>query len=484
MGLKKSVLVYVKKRLFVLWLGKKLELINKNAILKKEEVVDGHPRRAMEYSVSQIVRVVHLEFCFKEEFTGGEEMIPASDKASFFAGKLSTGLKVRIMGPNYVPGEKKDLSGKNVQGITVIWLGKKQEMVGDVPCGNTVAMVGLDQFVSKKLRVKDLANGPEATTGLHGWQPSPESQTLHGGKANGGWTYVLRAPLMMRAALVRGMILRLAPRMSCRLCLWSLILLTKTGPDMVFDMCNGVHYLNEIKDSDGFQGASKAPALCCFEVFDVLLPADAIHGGQVIPTTARRIIFASQLTAKPRLLEAVYLVDIKAPENALGGIYGVLNQKRGHVFEEMQRPGTPLYNIKAYLPVIESFGFSSTLTGQALPQCVFDHWDLLNADAIHRGGGQVPRRVIYAASQLMIAKPRSLLEPVYLVEIQAPEKALATAALYNIISAYYFHVIESFGYSTTLREATSGQALDHWDLLNADPLQAAGPQAASLRGRA
>jgi elongation factor 2 len=125
----------------------------------------------------------------------------------------------------------------------------------------------------------------------------------------------------------------------------------------------------------------------CFEVCDVVLHTDAIHrgGGQVIPT-ARRVIFASQLTAKPRLLEPIYLVEIQAPENALGGIYGVLNQQRGHVFEEMQRPGTPLYNIKAYLPVIESFGFSATLraatSGQAFPQCVFDHWEVMNSDPL------------------------------------------------------------------------------------------------------
>lgn len=67
----------------------------------------------------------------------------------------------------------------------------------------------------------------------------------------------------------------------------------------------------------------------------------------------------------------------------------VLNQKRGMVFEEMQRPGTPMYNIKAYLPVIESFGFTATLraatSGQAFPQCVFDHWELMQADPMSAG---------------------------------------------------------------------------------------------------
>ncbi|VVA35319.1 PREDICTED: elongation factor [Prunus dulcis] len=113
-----------------------------------------------------------------------------------------------------------------------------------------------------------------------------------------------------------------------------------TCPNMVVDMCKGC--FNEIKDSvvAGFQWASKEGVSAeenmrgiCFEVCDVVLHADAIHRGGV------------------------------------GGIYCVLNQKRGHVFEEMQRPGTPFYNIKAYLPVIESFGFSVQLraatSGQA-----------------------------------------------------------------------------------------------------------------------
>ncbi len=59
------------------------------------------------------------------------------------------------------------------------------------------------------------------------------------------------------------------------------------------------------------------------------------------------------------------------------------------MFEEIQQPGTPLYNIKAYLPVIESFGFSGTLraatSGQAFPQAVFDHWEMLNSDLQEAG---------------------------------------------------------------------------------------------------
>ena len=66
---------------------------------------------------------------------------------------------------------------------------------------------------------------------------------------------------------------------------------------------------------------------------------------------------------------------LQCPEQALGGVYSVLNQKRGVVFEEQQRVGTPIFNLKAHLPVVESFGFTGTLraatAGQAFPQwCV------------------------------------------------------------------------------------------------------------------
>merc|ERR1712212_754558 len=119
-----------------------------------------------------------------------------------------------------------------------------------------------------------------------------------------------------------------------------------------------------------------------FNIHDVTLRADAIHrgGGQIIPT-ARRCLYACILTAKPGILEPVYLCEIQCPESAVGGIYGVLNRRRGHVFEEGQVAGTPMFIVKAYLPVKESFGFTADLRsntgGQAFPQCVFDHWQIL-----------------------------------------------------------------------------------------------------------
>lgn len=61
------------------------------------------------------------------------------------------------MGSNYVPGEKKDLYNKSVQ-RTVLCMGRKQEAVEDVPCGNTVALVGLDTFIQKNATICDQAS--------------------------------------------------------------------------------------------------------------------------------------------------------------------------------------------------------------------------------------------------------------------------------------------------------------------------------------
>merc|ERR1711970_322739 len=63
------------------------------------------------------------------------KMVPTTDNSRFiafgrvFAGKIKTGQKARIMGPNYVPGKK--------------------ESVDDVPCGNTVGIVGIDAYILK-----------------------------------------------------------------------------------------------------------------------------------------------------------------------------------------------------------------------------------------------------------------------------------------------------------------------------------------------
>lgn len=88
------------------------------------------------------------------------KMVPTTDKSRFFAfgrvfsGTISTGLKVRIMGPNYRPGHKDDLYEKSIQ-RTVLMMGRTIEPIPDVPCGNTVGLVGVDQYLMKTGTISD-----------------------------------------------------------------------------------------------------------------------------------------------------------------------------------------------------------------------------------------------------------------------------------------------------------------------------------------
>lgn len=421
------------------------------------------------------------------------KMVPTSDKGRFyafgrvFAGTVRSGLKVRIQGPNYVPGKKEDLFIKSIQ-RTVLMMGRTVEPIDDMPAGNIIGLVGIDQFllksgtlttsetahnlkvmkfsvspvVRRSVEVKNANDLPKLVEGLKRLSKSdPCVLTLisesgehivagagelhleiclkdleedHAGVplkigdpvvayretvgAKSSITalskspnkhnrlYVIAEPLgeEVSKAIEDGQVnprddFKTRARVLADEHGWDVTDARKiwafgpdtTGPNLLVDQTKAVQYLNEIKDSfvSGFQWATREGPIAeepmrsiRFNVMDVTLHADAIHrgGGQIIPT-ARRVLYASTLLAEPGLLEPVYLVEIQVPEQAMGGIYGVLTRRRGHVFSEEQRPGTPLFTVKAYLPILESFGFNADLRagtgGQAFPQSVFDHWQIL-----------------------------------------------------------------------------------------------------------
>ncbi|KAG7532121.1 hypothetical protein FFLO_03809 [Filobasidium floriforme] len=428
------------------------------------------------------------------------KMVPTSDKGRFYAfgrvfsGTAKAGPKVRIQGPNFVPGKKDDSFIKPIQ-RTVLMMGRYVEAIEDVPAGNIVGLVGVDQFLLKSgtlttsetahnmkvmkfsvspvvqvaVECKNPADLPKLVEGLkrlsksdpcvksymaetgemivagagelhleiclndlendHAGIPLKKSDPVVGYKETvqaessmvalsksqnkHNRIYMTAAPLdeELSKAIETG---KVAPRddfkIRARLMAdefgWDVTEARKiwcfgpegTGPNLLVDTTKAVQYLNEIKDScvAGFQWASKEGA-CAeenlrgvrFNIMDVTLHSDSIHRGtgQIMPTT-RRVMLASQLLSTPGLQEPMFLVEIQVPESAQGGVYSCLNVRRGHVFHSEQRVGTPMYTMRAYLPVSESFGFNADLRqatgGQAFPQSVFDHWSLMNGTPIEK----------------------------------------------------------------------------------------------------
>lgn len=156
--------------------------------------------------------------------------------------------------------------------------------------------------------------------------------------------------------------------------------------------------LNAVRESivQGFQwGAREGPLCdeplrnCKFKIMDAVVAPEPLHrgGGQVIPT-ARRACYSAFLMATPRLMEPVYAVEIQTPADCIAAIYNVLAKRRGHVTADVPRPGTPVFLVRAFLPVIESFGFETDLRyhtqGQAFCLSAFDHWQIVPGDPLDR----------------------------------------------------------------------------------------------------
>merc|ERR1711870_173618 len=429
------------------------------------------------------------------------KMVPTSDKGRFhafgrvFSGTIATGQKVRIQGPHYKPGGKEDLNIKNIQ-RTVLMMGRTTEQIADVPCGNTVALVGVDQYILKsgtittiedshniadmkysvspvvKVAVKpkdgkDLPKLVEGLKKLSKSDPLVVCTTEESGEhviAGCGelhveiclkdlreeyaqCDFVMSDPVVSYRETVQNessqtclakspnkhnRLYLVAEPMSDELCqdiedgkagpkadpkerkkllkekynwddnealkIWCYGPETE-GANVVVDKTQGVQYLLEIKEhvNSAFQWITKEGPLCeenmrgiRFNIMDVTLHTDAIHrgAGQIAPPM-RRCAFAAELTAQPTLQEPVFLVEITCPQEAMSGVYSCMNLRRGCIFEENPREGTPLLQVKAHLPVAESFGFVAALrqqtSGQAFPQCVFDHWDNMPGNPLEAG---------------------------------------------------------------------------------------------------
>ncbi len=366
------------------------------------------------------------------------KMIPTNDKGRFYAfgrvfsGIVKSGQKVRIMGPNYVPGSKTDLNIKNIQ-RTVLMMAGKVDQVPDVPCGNTVGLIGVDQFLLKQgtistselahnIRVmkysvspvvrvaveptcaSDLPKIVEGIKRLSKSDPLVVCTTTETGEhiiAGCGELHIeiclkdleeeyAKCPIKKGDPVVSyketvtveertETCLSKSPNKHNRLYLDCLTLgneLTdkieaeeigpkqetkartralvddfewektdaqkiwtfgpdSTGANLLVDTTKGVQYLNEIKDSieSAFQWVTREGPMTeenmrgiRYNINDVVLHADAIHrgAGQIMPT-ARKAMYACELIGEPRLQEPIFLCEIQCPEEAVGGIYNVLN---------------------------------------------------------------------------------------------------------------------------------------------------------------
>jgi len=425
------------------------------------------------------------------------KQVPTSDKGRFysygrvFSGRVSTGLKVRMLGANFKPGSKYDTYEGNVQ-RTVLMMGRKTEFVSEVPCGNLAALVGIDKYISKTgtvttcqeahnirnmkysvspvvrvaVKPKNAGDLPKLIQGMNRLSKSDplvlcinDEETGQNIICGSGELHVeicindlineyAQIPIIQSTPVVsyketvtelgedsmsksankhnrltcsaeslteelamdienEVITMKMDPKERIKLLvghdfdksealkLWAFGP-DNEGPNLIIDQTKGCQFMHEIKDSmiTGFQVVTASGVLCDegvramrINVNDSTLHPDTIHrgGGQIIPTS-RRVFYASQLKASPRLQEPYFLVEITCPADCSGSVYSCLTQKRGEIESEESIANTPITMIRAYLPVAESFGFTGYLrshtAGQAFPNCSFHHWGLMTSDPL------------------------------------------------------------------------------------------------------
>lgn len=425
------------------------------------------------------------------------KMIPTNDSGRFYAfgrifsGSVESSKKVRIMGPNFKFGKKEDVYEKSIQRV-VLMMGKKAEDVLSVPCGNTCALVGVDQCLIKQGTISDHPLAQTIKSMKYSVSPvvriavTPKNASDLPKLVEGLKKMAKSDPLVQVITTETEHIICGCGELHLEICIKDLTedysgieiiqsdpvvpyketvtehstitCLSKSankhnklyceaepldeelvkeieegtvrpdddskvisrklidtydwdqhdakkvwkfgpehvGPNLLVDQTKAVQYLTEIRDSlenafeqftkEGVVAEESLRGVRC-NIMDVELHTDAIHrgGSQIIPT-AKRLYYACELTASPRFMEPVFLVDITTPGDVMAGIYQCFSQRRGVIFSEETVAGTPLLMLKAYLPVSESFGFTKHLrsltSGQAFPQCVFDHWEIVPHDPL------------------------------------------------------------------------------------------------------
>ncbi|UZJ52079.1 hypothetical protein CBS101457_001399 [Exobasidium rhododendri] len=175
-----------------------------------------------------------------------------------------------------------------------------------------------------------------------------------------------------------------------------------------------------------------------FRILDAQIASEPIArgGGQLIPT-ARRTCYAAILLATPRLMEPIYFVEVQAPADCVSAVYTVLARRRGHVTQDIPKAGSPLFTVRAYIPVLDANGFETDLRthtqGQAFCLQVFSHYAVVPGDPLDK---DIKLRPLEPAPPLGLARDvalktrrrKGLADQISVASYLDPELAVALAA--------------------------------------------------------
>lgn len=426
------------------------------------------------------------------------KMFPANDGRFYafgrvFSGTIKGGQQVKIMGGNYTYGEKQDLvENQRIQRV-VLMMASKTEPMDEVPCGNIVGLVGIDQYLAKTGTLSDSKNAYPIKPMKYSVSP------------------VVRVAVepkdvkdMNKLQQAMKKLTKSDPLVQC--------FQSDTGENIVagagelhIEIC-----INDLKQMAGVDLYISDPVVpYCETIIDNSIVAYAksstglnriLMSAQPVPLTMVDDIDSNKLSIKKTAKELTrtlidnYEFDVSDFKRLWG--FGAEEATQTNVLTDDSKGVDYLDKIKG--SVISGFEGTSTQGVLASEPLRGVHFKLVDAtvhmDSAHRGANEIIPATRKAIMGSMISGKPRLVEPIYLCEIYCPTEDVGTIYSFmgsrrgevlseepvegnpNSIMKSYLPVAESFGFTNKLREVTHGRAFptcvfSHWQVIDSDPYE-------------
>lgn len=161
------------------------------------------------------------------------------------------------------------------------------------------------------------------------------------------------------------------------------------GANVLVDMTKGVQFMKDVEDYviEAFKNVVEEGPLMREPsrglkvlIEDALLHEDSVHRGpaQIIPAV-RRPIQACILLGEPVILEPILSLEVRVPQEFMGGATRVIQGRRGRIID--MQTEEDIIILKALLPVANSFGLAADLRseteGRAIWATYFEKFERL-----------------------------------------------------------------------------------------------------------
>lgn len=425
------------------------------------------------------------------------KMIPESlDSGKFFAfgrvfsGTAQAGQIVRIMAHDYKPGNESGLHIKNLTRC-VCMIGQQPVHFDKIPCGNIVALSGIDKILLKSgtistyewahtIRSMKFSVSPVVKVAVRPERPADLPKFLEGLKK------LCRSDQLVQCEAERGQyVVCGAGELHLEVCLRDLenvfakVPIIKSEPIVKYKetVSTTSSQVCLAKSSNGhnriFMTAEPLSEEFCKDVDD------------------NKIYINQDLKERAKYLTSTHGFEVNDAKKIW--CFGP-NEFDANILVDRTKGVASAPDVRDTLVAAFQWGSNEgVLCQESLRGVRFNIDDLMfHSDTVHRKGAQlIPamRRVMMSS---MLSAGARLLEPVYLVEVQCPDTAVG--AVYTLLNRKrgeiveeshvdgtllkrvkaYMPVNESTGFTDELRGVTSGRAFqnsvfDHWQILPGDP---------------